>query len=77
MHLKMAAGRELGSGLIKSTARQKREGARGAVRGWLGLGLDALQSVEVSMKSIFQSTSSRERRNNVIVMWPCRVPAGI
>lgn len=52
MYLKMAAGRGLGSGLIESTARQKREGARGAVRGWLGLGLDALQSVEVSMKSI-------------------------
>lgn len=52
MHLKMAAGRGLGSGLIESTARQKREGARGAVCGWFGLGLDALQSVEVSMKSI-------------------------
>lgn len=52
MYLKMAAGRGLGSGLIESTARQKREGARGAVRGWLGLGLDALQSVEVSMKRI-------------------------
>lgn len=52
MYLKMAAGRGLGSGLIESTVRQKRKDSRGAVRGYLGLGLDALQSVEVSMKSI-------------------------
>lgn len=55
-----------------------KEGGRTRGRAWLvrtGLGIHS-RALKWAWRA-FQSTSSRERRNNAIVMWPCRVPASL
>lgn len=77
MHLKMAAGRGLGPGLIESTAQQR---GRAFLHGWLGPDHCALQKAEVRRESIsecWECTSSQEGRTALIVRGPADSLAGL